>query len=283
MRCILAVTFLASLLSDWTECRPFENYWQVQPDPGPQCRQGYAQLITTAACSALTDLLLVVFPIPMILASRIPARRKAALVALFSLGLCTVCVTAYRVPQVVAARGDQATRSGWAAVELLVATTAANAVALASFMRDAGQKKNKFKYDSRVLVGRQQQLSRARAESWDAENGDSKAGVRVDIKSADPPALPRKDSVYRPPARAQSTRRGGSPTQSEASLLPRGGRAEPDLEMAVIHVQHEVVVDVDVVEPVRPSPAAAGSLRGARRGASTAVTRELGAVDTRWT
>ena len=69
IRVILAVTFVAVVISNFVECRPFSHYWQVTPDPGGQCRQGYVQLITMAVCNAFTDLLLVIFPIPIIVTS----------------------------------------------------------------------------------------------------------------------------------------------------------------------------------------------------------------------
>src|SRR5690606_30888572 len=66
IRWVLIATFVAVIISDLAECQPFSHYWQVTPDPGGQCRQGYVNLITTAFCNIITDLLLVFFPIPII-------------------------------------------------------------------------------------------------------------------------------------------------------------------------------------------------------------------------
>jgi hypothetical protein len=68
----LAVTFVATIVSDLGACQPFTHYWQVVPDPGPQCRQGYANLLTTGILNIITNLAIIVFPIPMILKSRLP-------------------------------------------------------------------------------------------------------------------------------------------------------------------------------------------------------------------
>lgn len=75
IRYFLVVTFVAVVVSTLAECQPFPHYWQVVPDPGPKCRQGYAQLITMGTCDVITDLLLVGFPIPIIIVSSIAMKR----------------------------------------------------------------------------------------------------------------------------------------------------------------------------------------------------------------
>ncbi|KAH7238552.1 hypothetical protein BKA59DRAFT_531214 [Fusarium tricinctum] len=145
IRVILGATFVAVLLSDFVECRPYKNYWQVVPDPGGQCRQGYVQLLTMAVCNVLTDLLLVIFPIPIIVTSGMTVKRKIQLVLLFSLSLSVVGVTLYRVPHIIEDHGRQQYRSLLASVEILFATAAANSLVLGSFMRDRGLKKQKFR------------------------------------------------------------------------------------------------------------------------------------------
>ncbi|KAL1840139.1 hypothetical protein VTJ49DRAFT_755 [Mycothermus thermophilus] len=147
-RRFLIVTFIAIIISGLAECQPFSHYWQVLPDPGGQCRQGYAQLLTMATCNVITDLSLVLFPVPVIIRSSMSARRKARLVLLFSLSLGPVTVTLYRVPRIIADHGSQEVRSLYASVELLLATAAANALVLGSFVRNRGVKKRRYRYDS---------------------------------------------------------------------------------------------------------------------------------------
>ncbi|EGO59878.1 hypothetical protein NEUTE1DRAFT_145770 [Neurospora tetrasperma FGSC 2508] len=144
----LVTTFIAVIVSDVVECRPFRMYSQVLPDPGGQCRQGYVQLLTMAICNIVTDLLLVFFPIPMIIRSQMSLTRKFQLVLLFSLSLGVVGVTVYRVPHIIRAQGSQQSRSLYASIELLFATAASNALVLGSFVRDRGVKKRKYKYSS---------------------------------------------------------------------------------------------------------------------------------------
>ncbi|KAI3331547.1 hypothetical protein HD806DRAFT_163259 [Xylariaceae sp. AK1471] len=148
MRCTLAVTFFAVLVTDLAECQPFNHYWQVSPDPGGQCRQGYVQLITMAASNIMTDLVLVIFPVPIILTSHMGPKKKLQLTLLFALSLGPVGTTIYRVVWVLRSHGSQQTRSLLASVELLFATAAANALVLGSFVRDRGTKKTKYRLDS---------------------------------------------------------------------------------------------------------------------------------------
>ncbi|KAI0022745.1 hypothetical protein F4780DRAFT_732835 [Xylariomycetidae sp. FL0641] len=148
IRCTLVATFVAIVISDLAECQPFNHYWQVMPDPGGQCRQGYVQLVTSATGNILTDLLLVCFPVPIILTSHMGPKKKFQLTLLFSMSLGPVACTAYRVTHVLWQDGNQQTRSLLASVELLFATAAANTLVLGSFVRDRGTKKRRYKHGS---------------------------------------------------------------------------------------------------------------------------------------
>ncbi|KAL8409265.1 hypothetical protein RB594_007636 [Gaeumannomyces avenae] len=189
IRCLLGLTFLAVVISDLAECRPFSNYWQVLPDPGGQCRQGYANLLTMATCNILTDLLLVFFPIPLILRSAMTTKRKFQLVSLFCLSLAVVGTTIYRVPQVFKANGRQQTRSLLASIEILFATGASNSLVLGTFVRDRGTKKRRFKYGSIMeSVGRSSD-SRSRRPTvvrhWGSDEDlvrDLGLGVQPDLR-----------------------------------------------------------------------------------------------------
>jgi hypothetical protein len=148
IRIFLVVTFVAVFMATLSECQPFDHYWQVVPDPGPKCRQGYAQLITMGTCDIVTDILLVIFPIPIIITSAMPTKRKVSLTLLFSLSLALVGITAYRVPAVIDRKGSQQFRSLIASLEILAAAAVSNAVVIGSFIRDRGVKKQKYKIGS---------------------------------------------------------------------------------------------------------------------------------------
>ncbi|RFU24604.1 hypothetical protein B7463_g11734, partial [Scytalidium lignicola] len=148
IRYFLLVTFIAIFIADLSECHPFSHYFQVIPDPGGQCRQAYAQLITMGTCNVITDLLLVIFPIPIIIRSHMGLKRKIQLVLLFAGSLLPVGVALYRMPNIIDRHGRQQYRSLLASVEILFATSVANALVLGSFVRDRGVKKQRWKFGS---------------------------------------------------------------------------------------------------------------------------------------
>jgi len=142
------VTFIAVVIATLAECKPFFKYWQVAPDPGAKCRQGYSQLITMGASDVTTDVLLVAFPIPIILKSHMAIKRKISLVLLFALSLILVAITVYRVVGVIDRNSDQQFRSLLASFEILAAAAVSNALVLGSFVRDRGAKKQRYRLGS---------------------------------------------------------------------------------------------------------------------------------------
>lgn len=148
IRWFLLITFFAVIVADLAECQPVTHYWQVTPDPGPKCRQGYAQLLTMGTVNVVTDILLVVFPIPIIIRSKMGMKRKLQLVTLFAGSLLPAGTTLYRIPNIINRDGSQQYRSLLASVEILFATAIANALVLGSFVRDRGLKKQRWKFGS---------------------------------------------------------------------------------------------------------------------------------------
>jgi hypothetical protein len=141
----LITTFLAVVISTLAECQPFSHYWQVVPDPGPHCREGLAQLITMGVCDILTDLSLIIAPIPLVIMSSMPVKRKISLVLLFLLSTILIAITSYRMPATISRHSAQQFRSLLASLEILAASGVTNAVVIGSFIRDRGMKKAKFR------------------------------------------------------------------------------------------------------------------------------------------
>ncbi|KAI5356569.1 hypothetical protein Slin15195_G022070 [Septoria linicola] len=145
IRVFLVLTFIAVVIATLTECMPFDHYWQVDPDPGPHCRQGFVQLLVMGSCDMVTDILLVAFPIPVVLASGQSWKRKLQMVTLFAFSVLMIGITATRIPKVIRQQGRQQYRTVWASGEILASAFVSNAVILGSFLRDKGEKKNKFR------------------------------------------------------------------------------------------------------------------------------------------
>ncbi|KAF1981351.1 hypothetical protein K402DRAFT_342632 [Aulographum hederae CBS 113979] len=148
IRVFLLATFVGVVIATLAECQPFDHYWQVVPDPGPRCRTGYAQLLTMGVADMITDVLLVVFPIPIIIKSAMPMKRKFSLLLLFSLSVGLIVITAFRIPNVIHRHGRQQYRTVWASAEILGATAVSNAIIIGSFLRDRGVKKSKYRFGS---------------------------------------------------------------------------------------------------------------------------------------
>ncbi|TLD31201.1 hypothetical protein PspLS_02827 [Pyricularia sp. CBS 133598] len=241
IRCLLGLTFLAVVASALGECRPFDHYWQVLPDPGGQCRQGYAHLLTMSICNVMTDLILVLFPAPIIIRSAMTVKRKFQLVLLFSLSLSVVAVTLYRVPTVISHRGSQQIRSLLASIELLFATAASNSLVLGTFVRDRGVKKRRFKYGSIAADSLDRTSSRSRRPTvvrhWGSDEDLVRGlglGVQPDLRDRpESPGLGHHSCFHHPAPMARlgdieswqfpSDRRasggGRSETMSDSSLL----------------------------------------------------------------
>ncbi|KAG0645370.1 hypothetical protein D0Z07_8879 [Hyphodiscus hymeniophilus] len=150
----LAVSFVGAVISDLAACQPFSHYWQVVPDPGPQCRQGYAHLLTSGVLNILTNIVLVVrdslragssLP-PLDLHITNKRHRKTSIIIRMALPLAGVALTCYQLPMVVNHRGEQHFRSLVASFDILLVTFASNAVVLGSFLQDRGYKKTKYKH-----------------------------------------------------------------------------------------------------------------------------------------
>ena len=148
IRWFLIITFAGVVIATLVECQPFYLYWQVTPVPEARCRQGFAQLITMGVSDIITDIALVVFPLPVIFASKMRLGRKISLSLLFGLSLILVGITLYRMYATIESHSNQQLRSLIASLEILAAAAVSNALVLGSFVRDRGVKKSKFKFGS---------------------------------------------------------------------------------------------------------------------------------------
>ncbi|KAK4186277.1 hypothetical protein QBC35DRAFT_453407 [Podospora australis] len=232
LRFTLLGTFVAVIISNLAECMPFSNYWQVTPDPGPRCRQGYAYLITVTVCNVLTDLVLVVFPVPIVIQSRLSTGHKTLLVSLFCLHIFTAVVAICRVPKILNDAGAQATRTSWASVEILMATFAANALTIGTFVRDKGVKKKKFRYEPQAasLSRSDPRTTTKKKVAWGEEEEDTegemgfpKEGKELVVVGA---------SVGRSPPATPTQERGAG---SKETLSRGGGGSDRDGDLGISH------------------------------------------------
>ena len=239
IRIFLAVTFCMVLIATLAECQPTTHYWQVVPDPGPQCRQGYAQLLTMGITDIVTDIFLIAFPIPIIVRSSMPLKRKISLTTLFSLSVVLIIVTGARMPLVIERKGLQQFRTVFASSEILAAAIVSNAIILGSFLRDRGVKKAKFKAPSTTDSMERRESARRFTDQSRSSDEDLARSLGYRTK---PELLEKSSSVPRPAPVADldllsSTRQPGPFVNNnwkfpdeEASMIQGDDSSNPAME-----------------------------------------------------
>lgn len=145
----LFLTLITTIVTVLAPCRPFNHFWQVVPDPGTQCRQNYVYVFTTGSLNILTNIVLVVFPIPMVLMSGLLLKQKINILLRLSLPLFPITSTVYAIPALCGRdpfATSQIRRTLLVSIDILLTAFSANAVVLFSLLQDKGYKKSKFKH-----------------------------------------------------------------------------------------------------------------------------------------
>ncbi|KAH8646072.1 hypothetical protein BGZ60DRAFT_392142 [Tricladium varicosporioides] len=146
----LGLTFFGTLMADLTECTPFTHYWQVVPDPGPKCRQGYAFLFSNGVLHMVTNLVLVILPLPIIARSKLTWKQKTSIIIRLSLPILSIAYTSYALYKLSVPRTTQQHRTLYASLDILLSTFIANVLVLLSLWQDRGFKKSKFQLPSEI-------------------------------------------------------------------------------------------------------------------------------------
>ncbi|KAF8417143.1 hypothetical protein EV426DRAFT_540687, partial [Tirmania nivea] len=121
----LVMSFIGVTLETLLECRPFEIY--------SRCVKAFGQLITMGVLNIVTDLPLIILPLPLIFKSRLPLLRKVQLCLLFTVSFAVIIVTVIRIPLILNSAKMQNSRSLWASIEILASCAVANAPILNNF------------------------------------------------------------------------------------------------------------------------------------------------------
>ncbi|KAI9163919.1 hypothetical protein HJFPF1_05551 [Paramyrothecium foliicola] len=77
----------------FTWCRPFHNYWKVPP-PNLNCSAETNHMITNAVLNISSDIMIILLPMPLLIQSSLPIKRKIILCAVFALGIFTILAAA---------------------------------------------------------------------------------------------------------------------------------------------------------------------------------------------
>ncbi|KAI0121364.1 hypothetical protein BJ170DRAFT_143117 [Xylariales sp. AK1849] len=77
--------WLASEITFFTACRPFQGYWGMPP-PDPQCTTLQYYALVQGCFNISSDILMLCIPIPLVVKLKIPLKQKMVLIFIFSLG-----------------------------------------------------------------------------------------------------------------------------------------------------------------------------------------------------
>ncbi|KAF2626693.1 hypothetical protein BU25DRAFT_343408 [Macroventuria anomochaeta] len=116
-------TFVASVVTIFIGCRPFERHWQIYPDPG-ECVVGNVWLITYETSNIVADLMLMAIPFTLICSVTIPMTQRLRVMALFSIGIFLVAISIIRIIQGKDSRVQRG-HTLWASLEILLAVVVA--------------------------------------------------------------------------------------------------------------------------------------------------------------
>ena len=240
VRYFLLATFIAVIIATLAECQPLDHYWQVIPDPGPQCRAGIPQLLTMGTCDIITDVILVVFPIPIVMVSAMTMKRKISLVLLFALSLALVAITAYRIPSTISRGGAQQYRSLLASLEILAAAGVSNSVVIGSFIRDRGVKKPKYRRES---TGGNSSLDRTMTKRttitqnhWGSDSdlaGDMGMCLAPDLQSRKSSIISAAPRPVPPPSPSPLAEKGESARRNVADDVSSSTNSTTDLKQGL--------------------------------------------------
>jgi hypothetical protein len=85
-------TFIVIIFTIYLSCRPFNRYWQINPDPGNVCEAAVSKPIiwVTFVFNISTDVYLLLIPIPMLWKSSLKKYKKIAATLVLSAGMLVV-------------------------------------------------------------------------------------------------------------------------------------------------------------------------------------------------
>ncbi|KAI3070915.1 hypothetical protein CBS147353_6625 [Aspergillus niger] len=127
---LIAVTYIAVILSILVGCHPIQKNWQINPNPGNYCQPAVSHIdvYVTVVLNVATDVYLISIPTPILFKARLPWREKLELLILFSGGTFVMACGILRCVLIVTAGANGASQAGsWACRETFVAVIIGNA------------------------------------------------------------------------------------------------------------------------------------------------------------
>ncbi|KAM5443853.1 hypothetical protein MferCBS31731_001099 [Microsporum ferrugineum] len=190
LRAFLFLTFIIIILATLLECRPIYVAWRPEYVHHP-CRKGTVNLLSMASLNIITDVALILFPIPLLWRmSSLKFQTKVQLTLLFLVGTLVVAVTITRIPLILSHSVAQESRTLWASVEIVCSAATANAAFYYALWKESQQYFQRFTHAADDLALRLQSLETStRAPKaphlWATRASESIAGCRESIDIAE--------------------------------------------------------------------------------------------------
>ncbi|RPA91835.1 hypothetical protein L873DRAFT_265629 [Choiromyces venosus 120613-1] len=125
---VVGISYFIICLVLFLTCRPWHKLWQIYPDPGPNCSiESPVYYLTVLSFNVATDAFLISLPLPLLIRSSLPWRRKAILILLFSAGIFVITAAVLRCVFSLTDPQNSRTVSAWACRETFVAVVVGNA------------------------------------------------------------------------------------------------------------------------------------------------------------
>ncbi|KAH8692037.1 hypothetical protein BGW36DRAFT_276883, partial [Talaromyces proteolyticus] len=89
-----------TILIAFLQCRPLNYNWNLK-DPAGHCDNQNAAFAAVGAVDIATDVMIIILPVPMVLARQLSNSKKAAIISVFALGLFTIGITVARMVEIL--------------------------------------------------------------------------------------------------------------------------------------------------------------------------------------
>ncbi|KAH7228384.1 hypothetical protein B0J15DRAFT_456698 [Fusarium solani] len=132
----IVVTFVVTFILIFTECQPISLYWEADPRGQYACHQAPANLISMGIFNIVTDIALIILPLPIFRYAHLADRQKVQLGILFSIGIIVVVITIVRLVLVKSQSLSIQARAMGASIEILGATIVANTAFYFALLKD---------------------------------------------------------------------------------------------------------------------------------------------------
>ncbi|KAE8146585.1 hypothetical protein BDV25DRAFT_48283 [Aspergillus avenaceus] len=223
-------TWLACMLTHICICTPIPRNWQIKPYAGDNCTVRKPNYIVIATLNVLSDLVVLLVPIPVLLKLQIPLPRKLILIFLFSSGIFVIICSILRAYYSLKSLSTLSIALGWADRECFVAAIVASLPGIKPLFRNT-----RWLGSSNRNRSTDKQSSRYPGSYPQKFRGSSK--TYVSSHSRDTDRFELLDHQGR-----SSAQKKLSTVESQESILPKDERAVQESQQG-IKVTRELILE----------------------------------------